>query len=48
MKSLSLFTMESPTIGQVDPHNSVSKKDILNWNDPEVIERLQGTYWFEL
>ncbi|MEK3661549.1 hypothetical protein NSQ29_18415 [Paenibacillus sp. FSL F4-0236] len=36
------------TIGPDNPHDSVSEADILNRKDPEVIKRLQGTYWFEL
>jgi hypothetical protein len=36
------------TIGPYNPHDSVSEADILNRKDPEVIKRLQGTYWFEL
>jgi hypothetical protein len=36
------------TIGSYDPHDFVSDEDILNRNNPEVIKRLQGTYWFDL
>ncbi|MEK3661516.1 hypothetical protein NSQ29_18250 [Paenibacillus sp. FSL F4-0236] len=36
------------TIGPYDPHDFVSDEDILNRNNPEVIKRLQGTYWFDL
>jgi hypothetical protein len=36
------------TIGPYNSHNAVSDEDILNRNDPEVIKRLQGTYWFDL
>ncbi|WP_313636999.1 hypothetical protein [Paenibacillus sp.] len=36
------------TIGPYNPHDSVSEADILNRKDPEVIKRLQDTYWFDL
>jgi predicted hydrocarbon binding protein len=36
------------TIGPVNPFNAVSEADILNRDDPKVIERLKGTYWFKL
>ncbi|MEK4330656.1 hypothetical protein MKX70_32905 [Paenibacillus sp. FSL R7-0312] len=46
-QQLALIQPEA-TIGPVDPYNSVSEADILNRNDPKVIERLKGTYWFTL
>ncbi|MEK3687284.1 deaminase domain-containing protein [Paenibacillus sp. FSL R10-2736] len=46
-QQLALIQPEA-TIGPVDPRNSVSEADILNRNDPAVIERLKGTYWVTL